>query len=154
STRLLFPEPLRPTRNVGLSKFTTSERMLRKPLTISLRMTGSMTLPTSHDARHHLNSIVSRRLAGNRRDARRGTKTSPRPSSEHSLLTSSIRRLGTPGTMGADPAFGRPDLIFSGRDQRCRTRTAGVVASRIFQHLVEDLLRQVGEDKVRVVRVE
>src|SRR5438445_237363 len=65
-----------------------------------------------------------------------------------------IDGLGTPGTTGTYPAFGRPDLVFSGGDQRCRTRTAGVVAPRIFQHLVEDLLRQVGEDKVRVVRVE
>ena len=69
-------------------------------------------------------------------------------------ITLQIDRLGTPGTTGAYPAFGRPDLVFGGGDQRCRMRKAGVIALRLFQHLVENLLRQVGEDEARVVRVE
>src|SRR4051794_37604511 len=56
--------------------------------------------------------------------------------SYHSLSNSlQIDGLGTPGAMGTYPALGRPDMVFSRRDQRCRTRTAGVVSSRIFQHL-------------------
>ena len=30
----------------------------------------------------------------------------------------------------------------------------GVIASRIVQHLVENLLRKIGEDEARVIRVE
>ena len=46
----------------------------------------------------------------------------------------------SPGTTGTYPALGCPDFVFSGGDQRSRTWSSGVVPSRIFQHLVEDLL--------------
>ncbi len=45
STRLLLPEPLRPTRKVGLSKRMCSVGMLRKRFRIRLRTTGSIATP-------------------------------------------------------------------------------------------------------------
>src|SRR5689334_11039771 len=80
---------------------------------------------------------------------RRGPRTLPRPRA--ALL---IDGLGAPGTAGTYPALGRPDLVLGGGDEPCGTRTAGFVSPRIGQYLVEDLLRQFGQDKARIVRVE
>jgi hypothetical protein len=55
---------------------------------------------------------------------------------------------------GNYPTLGRRDLVFREGDKRSGTRATRIVTSRISQHLVEDLLRQFGEDRIRVVRVD